>query len=300
MSSPTQPTPDDEISLLDILVVLAENFWLLVLAPLAIGAITFGIVSFLPKTYESVAILKPQTTFDEFGNPQCETAASMVARLDSPELRISAAAPQAWIRDRKLEDSQLVSFVQGAASVTADRQSNLVTLRTFAPSPADAQSFGSTLIDAYIQAASPQGPARESILNNIKVAQNALAVLNPAIEVLLRVDQQTGKVTTDLASQSASRSALADLVAQRTANENQITALNNTLKMTMQDIVIQAPTLNEKAVKPKRLQLTAVAIILSGLALTVFVFIRAALRGLSSNPEGADKVARIRKGILHF
>jgi len=294
----TTPESNDEISLLDILVLLAENFWLLVLAPLAIGAITFGVVSFLPKTYESVAILKPQTTFDAFGNPQGETVASMVARLNSPELRISAAGKQAWIRDRKLDNVEMTGFLKATASVTADRQSNLVTLTAFAPSPGDAQSFGSALIDVYIQAASPQGTARENILNNIKVAQNSLSVLNPAIEVLLSVDEATGEIETVLGSQSASRPALADLVAQRTASEKQITALNNSLKMTMQDIVIQAPTFNEKPVKPKRLQLTAIAVILSGLALTVFVFIRAALRGLSSNPEGADKVARIRKGIL--
>jgi len=66
----------------------------------------------------------------------------------------------------------------------------------------------------------------------------------------------------------------------------------------MQDIVIQAPTLNEKAVKPKRLQLTAIAVILSGLVLTVFVFIRAALYAAGNNPEGANQIARIRKGIL--
>ena len=69
-------------------------------------------------------------------------------------------------------------------------------------------------------------------------------------------------------------------------------------KMTMQDIVIQAPTLNDKAVKPKRLQLTAIASILSGLVLAVFVFIRAALRAVADNPDGAEKVVRIRKGIL--
>lgn len=300
MTPPTHPTPDDEISLLDILVVLAENFWLLVLAPLAIGALTFGVVSFLPKTYESVAILKLQTVFDEFGNPQGETDASMVARLSSPELKMSAAGTQAWIRDKKLENSQLASFLQEAAGVTADRQSNLVTLRALAPSPGDAQSFGSALIDTYVQTASPQGAAREIILNNIKAAQNALAVLNPAIEVLLRVDQQTGKVTTDLASQPASRPALADLVAQRTANENEITALSAALNLNADEIVLQAPTLCEKAVKPNPRRSTLVAVVLSCLFMTTLVLIRAAFRAASKSPGGADKIRRIRKGIVPF
>jgi len=280
--------------------VLAENFWLLVLAPLIIGAIAFGIVSFQHKTFESVAILKPQTVFDEFGNPQGETPASMVARLDSPEVKLAAAEKQRWIRERKLDKTQIVSLLGQAVSAKPDSGSNLVTLRAFGPSPGDAQSLGSALIDTYIQAASPQGTARENILNKIKVAQNALAVLNPAIKVLLSVDEATGEVDTDLAVQPASRPALADLVSQRTTSELAIRALNNSLKITMQDIVIQAPTLNEKAVKPKRLQLTAMAVILSGLALVVVVFVRAALRAAAQDPEGAPKIARIRKGILRF
>jgi len=42
MSSPIHPAPDDEISLLDILVVLAENFWLLVLAPSPLASSHFN------------------------------------------------------------------------------------------------------------------------------------------------------------------------------------------------------------------------------------------------------------------
>jgi len=278
--------------------VLAENFWLLVLVPLVIGAITFGVVSFLPKTYESVAILAPQTTFDEFGNQRGETAASMVSRLESNEVKTTAAGSQGWIRDQQLDPGEMRSLLDGSINVRSDRQSGLVTLKTFAPSPDDAQSLAKSTIEAYIAAASPRGAAQGSILDSIAVAENALAVLNPAISILLQVDEKTGEITSDLASQPATRPALADLVAQRTANERQIVSLKNSLAMTMQDIVIQAPTFNEKPVKPKRLQLTAIAVILSGLALTVFVFIRAALRGASSNPEGADKIGRIRRGIL--
>jgi hypothetical protein len=35
--------------------------WLLLLAPVAIGALTFGIVSFLPKTYERFCALASQS-----------------------------------------------------------------------------------------------------------------------------------------------------------------------------------------------------------------------------------------------
>ncbi len=121
MNTPTQPTPDDEISLLDILVVLAENFWLLVLAPLTIGAITFGIVSFLPKTYESDAILRPKVTLDAQGNSIGETPAVMAARLGSPEVQLAAVDTQPWIRKQQLDRVQIADFLERSIGVRVDR-----------------------------------------------------------------------------------------------------------------------------------------------------------------------------------
>jgi capsular polysaccharide biosynthesis protein len=218
MTPPAQPTPDDEISLLDILVVLAENFWLILLVPLAIGAITFGVVSFQPKAYESIAILRSKVALDTEGNAIGESAAVMVARLNSPELQAAAFQSYKELRGEP-----------AAVSATASADGNsLINIIAQGPSAGEAQGYGQALI----------------------------GVLVPSI-----------------------RSAYGEPV-------------------TMQDIILQAPTLNNKAIKPKRLQLAAMAVILSGLVLTVFVFIRAAVRGLSSNPEGAEKVARIRRGIL--
>jgi uncharacterized protein involved in exopolysaccharide biosynthesis len=298
MSSPTQPTPDDEISLLDILVVLAENFWLLLLAPLAIGAITFGIVSFQPKTYESTATLQPRTTYDKFGNPMGETAAVMTARLQSPELQLPTVGKQPFIAERKLDAKELQSLLDETISIRPDQKSGLVTVSAFAPTPGEAQDLAQDMISSYTEAARPQGTAKQQIEERIAVAQNALAVLDPAIKAILGVDPKTGKLKSDLANQPAPPPALDDLVAQKTANETQIRELQNSLIPTMPDIVLRAPTLEEKPVRPKRLQLTAIATILSGLALTVLVFIRAALRAAAHDPEVSDKITRIRKGIL--
>ena len=42
---------DDEISLLDILVVVSENIKLLIIGPILVAAAAYGIASLLPKTY---------------------------------------------------------------------------------------------------------------------------------------------------------------------------------------------------------------------------------------------------------
>jgi uncharacterized protein involved in exopolysaccharide biosynthesis len=49
---------DDEISLLDILVTLAESWKLLVFGPLIAGVLAGGLSFLWPKTFESVAIVR--------------------------------------------------------------------------------------------------------------------------------------------------------------------------------------------------------------------------------------------------
>lgn len=51
--------PDNEIDLLDLLVVLAENLRLLVAGTVLAGLVGLAIAFALPKTYESTSILSP-------------------------------------------------------------------------------------------------------------------------------------------------------------------------------------------------------------------------------------------------
>jgi uncharacterized protein involved in exopolysaccharide biosynthesis len=51
---------EGEIGLLDILVTLAENLKLLIIAPLIVGLCALGIGFVLPQTFESVAVLQAE------------------------------------------------------------------------------------------------------------------------------------------------------------------------------------------------------------------------------------------------
>lgn len=217
---PTQP--DDEISLLDIVVVLAENFWLLLLAPLAIGAITLGILSLLPKTYESTAILQPPIAPEEANADFRDSDAAFLATRSAAAMVTMLGSSDLQVRARQI----MPPGVSSAAIVRSDRQTGLVTVTVQAPAASEAQAFAHALLQAY---------------------------------------------NDDVLSRSVA---------------------------TMQDIILQAPTLEEKPVYPKRLQLTALAAILSGMALIVFVFIRAAFRVAAHYPESAEKITRIRRGIF--
>ncbi|NQW94007.1 MAG: hypothetical protein HQ446_08240, partial [Polaromonas sp.] len=61
MGNTQQPeNPEAEISLLDLLVTLADNVKLLILGPLAAGLTALAIAFALPQTFESVAILQAE------------------------------------------------------------------------------------------------------------------------------------------------------------------------------------------------------------------------------------------------
>ena len=52
-----QDPDSDEFSLLDLALTVAENLRPLIIGPVAAGLVALGVYSFLPKTFESVAIL---------------------------------------------------------------------------------------------------------------------------------------------------------------------------------------------------------------------------------------------------
>jgi hypothetical protein len=64
---------DDEISLLDILQVIADNLRLLILAPLAAGLLALGITFTIPPTFTTTKFMQPQQ--------QQSAAAYMLASL---------------------------------------------------------------------------------------------------------------------------------------------------------------------------------------------------------------------------
>jgi uncharacterized protein involved in exopolysaccharide biosynthesis len=300
MNPSAQSAPNNEISLLDILVVLAENFWLLVLGPLVVGAITFAIVSLLPKTYESLAVLAPAELLAQRNQPYEESSskafvATITARLHSAELQTSAAEDQPWISRRKMDKIQTRRLLKRAVNISADQKSGLINLTTRAPSASEAQSFTQAIIDKLAVSITPRGAELERLQKNIDSVRKNLEDTISVIKTMTGEGRQTGEISKD---KQVSMTSLADLFLQREAFEGKLQTLQLQSKPDVQTIIIQAPSLDERPAAPKLLQLTALAVSLSMLALTVIVFLHAGLRATAEDPQGANKIARIRKGLL--
>jgi hypothetical protein len=69
--------------------------------------------------------------------------------------------------------------------------------------------------------------------------------------------------------------------------------------LSIADVVQQPQLLPQKhtPAKPRTMQFTLVAVLASGFALLLFVFIRQAFRNAGNNPESAAKLVRIRKAL---
>jgi len=61
--------------------------------------------------------------------------------------------------------------------------------------------------------------------------------------------------------------------------------------------VVQAPSLPERQIKPKKALVAVSATLLSAIGFVLFVFVRRSLRNSASDPETAAKLQRIRRGL---
>jgi uncharacterized protein involved in exopolysaccharide biosynthesis len=64
--------------------------------------------------------------------------------------------------------------------------------------------------------------------------------------------------------------------------------------LTLADVV-QAPTLPDQPIKPKKSLIAVIAALATGFALLLFVFVRQAMRNAAVDPENASKLAYIKR-----
>ncbi len=140
---------DDEISLLDIVVTLAESWRLLVFGPLIAGIVA-GALSFLwPKTYESVAIV----------------------RMTEADLALLNAAP---VLDALIEKFGLLPEFSGVKDdarqylakrlvIKTDKKTGLATITVAANAPERAQELGKAALDALLKELLPKGKSKAKL-----------------------------------------------------------------------------------------------------------------------------------------
>lgn len=258
-----QTYDDDEISLLDILVTLAESWKLLVFGTLFAGVLA-GALSFAwPKTFESVAIV----------------------RLTEEELALLHAPP---VLDPLIKKFDLLAETDAILDdarqslkkrllYTADKKTKLATIRAKAHSPEFAQSLGQAAIDTLLVELQPKGKEKDAILQEIAVNNQLIA------DGFNLVEHRGNK-------QNNPKNQFADL------------RLNNLelflkLQPKGKEVFVQEPDLPQRKVAPNIKMVVTLVVFASCFILLVFVFIRKVLAAAWQDADSARKLAAIKRSL---
>jgi LPS O-antigen subunit length determinant protein (WzzB/FepE family) len=265
--SPNNPHyEEDEISLLDILVTLAESWKLLVFGPLMAGVLAGGLSFLWPKTFESVAVV----------------------RLTEEEVTLLHAVP---VLDQLIEKFGYLQKADGIKddarkslmkdlTFSSDKKTKLATVVAKGGSPESAQALGKAAIDALLQELQPKGKEKEAILQAIAINNQLIA------DGVLLVERQT-------AQQDNANNAYGPKAQIANLKLNNL-ELSLKLQAKGQELFAQEPSLPQRKSAPKRSLVVLITVLAFGFVLLLFVFVRKAWQSAAQDAESAAKVARIR------
>ena len=275
---PNQTYVEDEISFLDILVTLAESWKLLVIGPLIAGVLAGGWSFFLPKTFESVSVV----------------------RLSEAELSLLSAAP---VLDPVIEKFGLLAEFDGVQNnarkylaknivFKLDKKTGLSTIVATANAPERAQELGRAAIDALLQELLPKGKKKEQIEQQILINERIITKSTVAIEILQRQIAKVGQGDAGLELVMKHYASLSVEVAKK---ELENFELKNSLVIYGDEVYVQKPTFPQSKTTPKNSNLVLQAMLVAVFAFILFVFIRKTWRTATQDAESTKKIIRIKQ-----
>ena len=268
---------DDEISLLDILVTLAESWKLLVFGPLA-AAVLAGALSFLwPKTFESTAVV----------------------RLTEAEVAVVGTAP---VLDQLIVKFDLLPEFDGnqddaraylAKKITGkfDKKKGLSIISVIAATPERAQIMNAAAISALQLELLPKGKDKDKLEQVIRSNEDIIAKYADAVERMKRLISKQGQNDALL---EAVIKHFVTLNAEVAHKELENIELRKSLIVKGSEVYVQLPSLPQQKKSPKLSIVVLLALLASGFTLLLFVFIRKAWRSACQDEDAAAKIKKIK------
>lgn len=287
MDESSQPIHrSDEIGLLDILVILAENLRLLVLGPLAAGLIALGCTFMWPQTFESVAVLQAEPAIASL----MTTAAVLDPVAEALGMRKGATAEEArqTLRQR--------------IKTSVGRNDKLLTLTVAGETPEQAQAAATALLTQTYAQSQPKGSQKARLERQLAEAEVRLKTAQTTAAQLTQ-SLLAASTTVNKAAPSP-RSDAVDMIARSTAGlleasaaaQIQVLDLEAQLEGVTAAQLLQAPTFPEKAVAPKKGLTALMTTLVVGFMLVIWVFIRSGLRNVQ-DAESLAKLGRVKRAL---
>ena len=278
--SPNAPVEDDEISLLDLALTVAENLRLLIIGPIAASLIALGVSSLVPKTFESVAILNITDQPEK------------VASLATSAAVLDPVAEQLGLTKAATKDAARAELRE-RVSASVGRKDGLLTLITKGESGEEAQALANLVLAQLFLALAPKGQDSIDLERSLSLARSLYANNQLVIE---RSSTLMGAAKSENAL-NAGLQGYAELIALQQSLANQIANYERSLRGLAGASLAQSPTLPMQHVAPKRSQISVLVALATGCTLLILVFIRKAVANAAAGEDG-ERVRQIKGYLL--
>lgn len=270
-----------EVSLLDLLLVVANNLKLLILGPLLVGLLALGIGYAIPPTFTS-------QTYLNLGD-SVKTVEAMMRSPAVLDVVLKQFPSPLGVTDRAREELNR-KFRFG---ISQKKDAGVTKLEVEEESPARAQGLANALIDAWLATTKPQPESKLELTRKLKLNQEALETVS---QLLKRMADETTKlilpnVQFELATPTV------QLLQLRNGYVDAIVAIESQLRGQTRDIVFSPPTLPTKATTPRKGLIAVLAGFGCGFALLLWVFLREAWKNAAQDPESLKKQKRLRAAL---
>ena len=266
------------VSVLDLLLVVAENIKLLVVGPLAIGVSALLAGFALPQSFTSQAIL---------ASAPAQAASMMTSPLVlDPVIKKLNFADAISIEAARAKFTGQIKAVMGKDA--------LLRLEVTAKTPAEAQKNANLIIDAYLKSTAPGELDRADLEKRLTYAKISLEAVRKLIERITSNGAGMLNKPITLGEAGTSVVALGELQARYLG---EVLSIPRTIQGLSRDAVIQPPTLPTEAVAPKKSLIAILSVLASGFVLLLWVFVRKAWVNTQNDPMVAVKQARVRAAL---
>jgi Chain length determinant protein len=276
---------EQEISLLDLMLIIAENIKLLILGPIAVGLIALMGSFFLPQSFTSQAILTLPVS------ASVQTPAQAASIMTSPlvldpvikELGLASASTIEVARNKLANQTKALAGKEG-----------LLRLEVTARTPLEAQSIANLTIDAWLKSTLPGEQDRADLEKRLEYAQISLASVRRLMDRLTTEDVASLNKPLTRGEVGTSFVAVGELQARYL---NEVLNLPRALKGLSRDVVVQLPTLPAESTGPKKGIIAIIVTLVSGIFMLLGVFVGQAWKNASKNPDTAKKQARLLASV---
>jgi uncharacterized protein involved in exopolysaccharide biosynthesis len=239
--------------------VVVENLKLLLIGPVLVGVIAFGIASALPKWYTSTAYL----SLDEAGARAADSLMRSTPVLDKVLAKLQDGFEP---RHKSLDGNRRIVVASGDIQIA----SKLFRMEYSDRDPRMAQKVNSLFIEAWLDSTRPPPEKRKVIEAEIERRELQVKSISQLVE---RLQKDAPSLVTQT-QQGELATPIMNLIEKRDQNLEALIGLRDSLNGLSHDVVFGPPDLPQEPSWPRKATITILAVLVATLLLLVFVILR--------------------------